>query len=81
MSAAQCAMRSRSSMGSPKRMAKTSGGSGSAKAATSSHSPPTATISSARRSATARAAGRSCSTFFGVKARDSTARRWRWSSP
>ena len=29
----------------------------------------------------ARVAGRSCSTFFGVKAVDRTARRWRWSSP
>ena len=81
MAAAQCAIRSRSSTGRPNRIANTSGGSGSAKAATNSQAPPDAAMPSARRSAMARVAGRSCSTFFGVKAVDSTARRWRWSSP
>ena len=81
MAAAQRAIRSRSSTGRPKRIANTSGGSGSAKAATNSHAPPASAMPSASRSAMARVAGRSCSTFFGVNAVDSTARRWRCSSP
>ena len=40
MASAQCAIRSRSSTGRPKRIANTSGGSGSAKAATNSQAPP-----------------------------------------